>query len=49
MSPLEDAQWLIAETWDDGLNLEFEGIDLAEAMKYQILQIIGSLLLRGRE
>lgn len=49
MSPLEDAQWQIAGDWDEGIDLVFEGVDLAEAIKYTVLQVIGSLLLRGKE
>lgn len=48
MSPLEVAQWLIAEKWAEDIDLSYEGVNLAEAMKYEVLRIVGALMLEAK-
>lgn len=41
---LIDAQnYALAGTWADGLALEFSGVDLADAMKYNLESVLGRI------
>lgn len=41
----ETANWMIAQTWADGLGLEFAGVDLADCAVYPLLSTVGKIAL----
>lgn len=45
---LETAHSRIAHEWYEGLGLEYAGVDLGDGMTYDVLRVIGRLLVRDR-
>lgn len=41
----EDANWRLAHEWHDGLGLIMAGVDLGDALTYEVLRILGQAVL----
>lgn len=44
---LERATQELADTWADGMDARLFGVDLADVMEYDLLQIINQLVAQG--
>lgn len=46
---LAERHYGFARYWHEGLGLEFGGVDLGDMLEYDVLQVIGKLLVEKRD